>query len=242
MSIVDIHSHILPAMDDGAKDEETAVQILREMKKQGITQVVASPHFVAQESSLSEFMFKRQQCYENLLKATQGEDLPEVFLGAEVYCFRGMARSKELKRLALGNTRYILIELPHDYISPTLLEEIGQINENLGLVPIFAHIERYIGETGFKDLLRFIERNPCFAQVNAKSLLIPGTKRKVLKLIKKGYISFIATDSHSMNTRAPKMEQALDVLEASKTGRYDEILENMDDIAYELIAGKSING
>jgi len=237
MSIVDIHSHILPNIDDGAKDAQTSILLLRKLKEQGVTHVFATPHFIAQENSLDDFLKTREESYKTLLEAIGDEDLPKVYLGAEVYCFRGMGSSKELSKLKLGNTNLVLIELPNGYVTKSLLDDIGRINQNLGLVPVFAHIERYMGEKQFSELLKFIEKNDCYAQINGQSLLSFGLRQKMKKLIKKGYISFVASDTHSLTGRPPVLDRAFKILNKINSKMYEEISYDMDALAEELDRG-----
>jgi len=234
MSIVDIHSHILPNIDDGAKDLETSILLLQKMKEQGITHVVATPHFIAQENSLESFLEDRKSSKNILFDAIKDKDLPKVFLGAEVYYFKGISSSKSIKDLAIEGTNYILIELPDSTLTKSVFDDIKDINQNMGLVPIFAHIERYYGDKGFKLLLKFIEENECYAQVNAQPFLSFSSRRIVKKLINKGYISFVATDTHSPEKRPPVLKDALEKLKEINPEQHSEILHSMNAFCEEL--------
>ena len=84
----DIHSHILPAIDDGAKDLNEALKLLREMKKQGINDVLATPHFYPYENSLDEFLTKSEEKYKLIKQHIENDKYPNVFLGCEMPYFR----------------------------------------------------------------------------------------------------------------------------------------------------------
>ena len=79
--MLDIHSHILPGVDDGSKSLDESVKILEMMKEQGITDVIATPHFYAFRENLDEYLKKIQDSY-NLLKSyVAGMNLPDIYLG-----------------------------------------------------------------------------------------------------------------------------------------------------------------
>ena len=212
MKIMDIHSHILPAVDDGARSADVSVKLLEMMKEQGITHVIATPHFDASVHNIEDFNDVVAASKKELDEATKGMELPKVILGSEVYYFSGIGKSQGVKQLSLGGSKYILLELQNAPIEKSVIDDITSLNYNIGLTPIIAHIERYAGEKGFKELLKLINNGTAYAQVNAQSVIDAPFKRIAQKLIKKGYISFIATDSHSVETRPPYMKQALDYI------------------------------
>lgn len=213
MPLLDLHSHILPYVDDGAENTETAITLLKEMKKQGITHVVATPHFDAASQSMPEYVAAVRRSYEKVLKATAEHDLPHVFVGSEVFYFPNISQSEGIRALSLGGSNYFLLELPFCRLDKTILKDIVGLRENLGLTPILAHIERYAGLRGYRDVLKLIESGVALAQLNATSILQPPYKRVAQKLIKKNLISFIATDTHSPDHRPPKMQEALTEIE-----------------------------
>ena len=240
MKIIDIHSHILPAVDDGASNTEVAVKLLEIMKSQGITDVVATPHFIASEHNMEEFLNRTGAAMKELSAAVYGRDLPNIYFGSEIYYFRGIGKSSGISRLSLNGSEYILLELPNSEISQSVLDDINGIYSNLGLTPIIAHIERYTKEFGFKKLLKLLDSEICYAQVNASSILYPPFRRAAKKLFKMGYVSFIATDSHSLRNRPPLMDQALKALE-SDFGKEtkDRIIRNLDGICREITSDKT---
>lgn len=233
--MLDIHAHILPAVDDGARDLETALQLLEMMWEQGITHVVATPHFDALSQSIEEFEYSVAKAYSELRKATDGKELPEVSLGSEVFYFSGIGKSSGISDLTLCRSDYLLLELPSCKITPDMVKDISNLRERLGIIPIIAHIERYACERGFKSLLALVERGEVYAQINAASVIDSPFKKMALKLIKKGYISFIATDTHSVLTRPPRMSQALEEIEKRFGKRTrDRFISNSQRLCKEI--------
>jgi len=238
MKIFDIHSHILPGVDDGPTEIETSLQLLSSMKEQGITDVIATPHFFATHENLEEYISKVNSAYTLLKEESKHKDLPNIYLGSEVFYFSGMGKISSVKSLSLCNSKYILLELPFCPITDNIIKNISDLSENLGLTPIFAHIERYARLRGFKKVLKLISENVALAQINCSSVLDPYYKRTIAKLINKGLVSFLATDAHSLNSRPPMMDKALKEIEEkfgvkTKQMLIDNSIELFNDIIQE---------
>ncbi len=222
--ITDIHTHILPKIDDGAKDTETALKLLQMMKKQGIKNVIATPHFYAFETNIEKFLDARNAAYQRVIKAAKEQKIkiPEIKLGAEVYYFNGIGNSEGIRELVLGNSNFVLFELANGPISDSVVRDVIGLYNNLGLLPVFAHIERFAHEKGFKKLVELADEGMALFQINAESVLEHPYKRITTKLIKQGLVSFLGTDTHSLNRRPPKMEAALKEIE----GRFGADVKN----------------
>lgn len=106
--MLDIHSHILPKMDDGSSSVEESLKLLRTSAEQGITEIAATPHFYASQYSPQKFLERRAACAARLQEALT-PDLPRVYLGAEVCYFDGVSRIDELEALWLQNTNILLL-------------------------------------------------------------------------------------------------------------------------------------
>lgn len=240
MRLVDIHSHILPGVDDGSPDVETSVKLLEMCKEQGITDIVATPHFDASVNNIEEFEYSVSQALSEL-KAAVDESYPNIYTGCEVFYFKGIGKSRGIRSLTLCGSRYILLELPHTSIDSTILKDISDISEVLGLIPIIAHIERYAEQKGFKDLLKLLATGVGYAQINAAAVLSPAYKRTVKKLMKRGYISFIATDTHSPVHRPPLMREALDEVAATFGEDYRDMFIKNTEYFYNTAVGRKEN-
>ena len=226
LKLVEIHSHVLPYIDDGSKDLETSLEILNIYKDQGVTDIFATPHFLPMEMTLEEFLTNRQESLDLLMAEIEGKDYPAIHLGAEVYYFSGISKSEDVKKLKYEGTNFILVELPIDTISDYLLSDIRNIRNNLGLMPIIAHIERVYYQKGFKNLLKLFDSGDALAQVNASTFLNKSSLRIAKKLIKSGYVDFIASDTHAVEYRSPKIEEGLAAIK-----------ENFSEDVYNRISG-----
>ena len=210
MRLMDIHSHILPEIDDGAKSIEESVKLLSMLKEQGITDVVLTPHFYPHIMSSEEFFEARKESYKALCNATCGKEFPNLHLGCELYYFDRMGAVGDIKPFTIGNSSYFLLELEMAPVSDVVIETIENLCE-MGYIPIFAHIERYMGSRGIKKIFKLIKEGKCLAQVNASAVLETGNKR-IFKLIKNGYIYIIGSDAHSVESRPPYIDRALDII------------------------------
>lgn len=237
MNLIDIHSHILPEIDDGAENVLESIELLQAMKSQGITDVIATPHFIAREHNLEVYLSDVANAHKLLESAKEGLDLPNVYFGSEVYYFAGIGKSRAISLLCLNNTKFLLLELATTDIDKYVLEDITNLRNNLEIIPIIAHIERYSKEKGFKKLLKLIDSGVCLAQLNAGSLFLPAFKKVSYKLIKKGYISFIATDTHSLKYRPPMFSQAISAIETNLGKNYKvRLLQNLEAFQKEITA------
>ena len=182
------------------------------MKKDGITDVIATPHFYADSDNLCDFKSRTEKAYNSLCAAAKGKNLPNILLGSELLYYRYIGISDAVPQFCLNGSRYLLLELTDDCISDSFFEDMSDLKNKLGIIPIIAHIERYYRAPMFKKLLKFIKNEKIPTQVNASSFFSNTYGRTAEKLIKKGYVNFLATDSHSTDTRPPKMKKALEYI------------------------------
>ena len=123
--MLDMHSHILPQMDDGSDSVETSRKMLKMLSDQGVTEVVATPHFYATQDNPEEFLRRRRESAEKLNRIT--ESLPRILLGAEVAYFDGMGRCADLKEMAIGETGFLLVEMPFTDWTKRMVDELIRI-------------------------------------------------------------------------------------------------------------------
>ena len=211
--IFDIHSHIIPGVDDGASSLEESIEILRALKAQGVDKVIATPHFYASKDSIHTYVTRISAAFSNLLEKTRTLDLPELFCGSEVHCFRGMSRSEDLKKLCIHSSRYILLELPYAPLDTKLVDEINDIAINMELTPILAHIDRYLTYNRYEDIMRLFRYGDIQGQVNADALCHGMGKKKALQFLQEDACIYLGSDAHNMHTRPPRMGQAMAYIE-----------------------------
>ena len=233
---IDFHAHILPGVDDGAKTFDEAVKLLKSLESQGVKAVSLSPHFFpALESSLEEYKERIIPKFEAFREAVK-DICPELYLGYEVHYFSGLAATVGIKDLCIANTKYMLLELPYRRISTRTINNIIELNLSRGITPILAHIERYRKFECYDRLLSLIEDGYALGQINAYSLLKFKSRRATLKLIKDGYVSFIASDTHSIDKIPPRIEEALSFIEKKLGKETANTIKNNHDSLYKEIS------
>ncbi len=234
--LLDLHTHILPNCDDGAKTVKISLELLNMMHSQGITNVVATPHFYPDSDTIDEFKTRVLSGFGKLQKA-KTKDMPEILIGCELFYFRGISKSEYIKDFTINNSNYILIEPNPFFIDKIFMDEILYLKNDLGFIPIIPHIERYHKAKGFKVFLKFIKENKILTQVNCASFFEKTYNRIIKKLFEKGIVTFIATDSHSSN-RPPMMNLALCEIEKRFSPQAKQkILYNLN-LLYEGITNK----
>lgn len=220
----DVHCHILPAMDDGSRDVQMSLEMLKMESGQGIEGVILTPHFYAFRNSPETFLQRRDDCLKELESHLSSlSDVPKYTVGSEVHYFRGMSRTDELESLCIGNSSYIMIEMPFREWQPVFIDEIEEISDVLGLQVIIAHIERYLDQDR-KLVNRLFDNPDLLIQCNAEFFIDKKTSSKAVKLLKKGRIDLLGSDCHNLDDRRPNLAEALEIIgKSDKNGALDNI-------------------
>ena len=208
--MIDWHSHILPKMDDGSRDLEESKGLLEQLAEQGVTTVVATPHFIADNESVARFIERRNAAYDKLKKSLDVGNI-EILQGAEVEYYSGISRLSELHSLCIEKTRLLLLEMPIAPWTEYTVKELVEIATAKNIVLILAHIERALKLQTSKTMQRLMGAG-VLMQANASFFTDPRTKRKALKLLKKGEIQLIGSDCHSLKQRPPEIGKAYDII------------------------------
>lgn len=209
--VIDFHSHVLPGIDDGSKSVEQSIGMLRMLASQGVSHVIATPHFYPQHDSPEAFLAKRQEAERCLRREMEKHtDLPELTVGAEVYYYRGISESDALPGLTIGKNKCILIEMPMAPWTDQMYRELADIYEKQGLVPIIAHIDRYIRPMHTSGIPQKLEQLPVCVQANAEPFMHHSTRRMMLRLLRNGQIHLLGSDCHDLSSRKPNIKGAVD--------------------------------
>lgn len=202
--MIDIHTHILPEMDDGAKNYEESLKLCRLGRNQHIKKTVVTPHFNAM-GDIESFLSQRDEKVRILTKNLKlnGIDM-EIFSGAEVFVNDDIFYAQNLRRLTINNSRYLLVEF--DFFGNTLRDIHGYLNElySMDLIPIIAHPERYEYFQNNYDAVNELASRGILFQLNAGSLASRDGREEfelAYEMAYKGVASFIATDAHSFQRR-----------------------------------------
>lgn len=205
--VIDFHSHILPRIDDGSSSVEESLTMLRMSKQQGIGEVVLTPHFYPQHSNPVHFLEKRSRAFRKLAEAMDpGEGLPNLRLGAEVYFYPHMSHSDDLRDLRIEGTSCVLVEMPMGPWTDRMYRELEGIYTNLGLIPIVAHVDRYLGRFRDHGIPERLADLPVLVQANASFFLRGG---KGMSMLREKQIHVLGSDCHNTADRAPDLGETV---------------------------------
>ena len=201
--MIDIHSHILPAIDDGARDMAESLLMARQAVDDGITTMIATPHIIRTTNPVAI-----QHHIDVLQEALIAADIPLALVqGGEV----PFHLDGDMSRFCLGKTRTILLELPHTHV-PDTAEQKVQTLISLGLAVIIAHPERNGGIIQNPTLLADLLDCGAMAQITAGSIIGEmGTQAQhcAHHLLRQKMVHFIASDCHSSGHRQPALKKAV---------------------------------
>ena len=230
--MIDMHCHILPGIDDGAKTVSDSMDLLKEEKNQGIRKIVFTPHFNPERQNLEHFIAARQDSYQRLMAAESFNELGiETKLGCEIY-FSMRIIEMDISKLAFENTRYLLIEFPTNNRPYGITRTMQSILER-GYIPVLAHVERYDFFTDDPVKLYDLVSMGCIAQVNAAAVIeninIKGVSP--LRYIDWELAHIISSDAHSIAKRPPDTLKAYKSVEKKLGSQYkDWLIKNTYDI------------
>jgi len=206
--MIDIHCHILPAIDDGADTIQMSLEMLRLAAADGITHIVASPHYRHGESPAIDII---QRKIKQVREAMKGKAIEvELLEGADIRLTYELLRGIEKKEIpTINGSRYFLLELP-DLVPPHLDEFLLEMKVR-GFVPIITHPERNYSLLAAPQKTDALRAAGALFQVTAMSVT-GDFGRQIMKftrqLFKKGYVDFVATDAHNTVRRPPLLSKA----------------------------------
>ena len=200
---IDYHSHILPEMDDGPKDRETAVEMLHLLRKQGILTVYATPHYYRHQETVEDFLERRGRAAGMLEKEAEVLGL-KLLLGAEIHIEQQISELAKIDALVYENTRSVLLEFPWRGFENWMLEEAEAICWRYKLIPVFAHLERYLNLFSKEEIQRILDVPAGVIQINTESLKKWKVRRWARRLLNEGYPIIFGSDCHNLGDRRPK--------------------------------------
>lgn len=191
--LTDLHTHILPSVDDGAANVEIAARMLCLQKYNGIDRVALTPHYYPLRESLAGFTQRRQLAYEALHSCWNALTMPEIKLGAEVRCSPKLIEL-DLHQLTIGQSNYLLLELPDSGV-PSFFEQVIGCMISQNITPVLAHIERCAWFRNQPEQLYRSIQMGALAQVSFSALAGRGDSF-ALVCLEKGLAHIVSSDAH----------------------------------------------
>src|SRR5215469_11932612 len=212
--LIDLHSHLLPGIDDGAKDLATSLAMARVAAADGITTIACTPHILPGVYNNSGPAIRRAvaQLAESIAKA----GIPITLVsGADVHIVPDLdVQLLDGRALTLNNSRYLLLEPPHHVLPPRLDDLIFGLQAT-GYVPILTQPERLSWVEGHYDLIRRLVSSSVLMQITAGSVMGRfgrGPRYWAERMLDEGLCHLLATDAHNTEQRAPRLAEARDVV------------------------------
>ena len=191
--MIDIHSHIIPFVDDGSNSLEQSLKLLEISSAAGVTHLICTPHY--RKGVFQPTALEIKENFELLKK--ENKTPIKLYLGQEISAFNGMYKMiKNHELYSMNDKPYILLEFPYrecDNVVDMVYDAIFS-----GFTPIIAHVERY--EYIKRSMVEDLKDKGALIQVNADALVSKKSKhyaKRVKQYIKEGLVDFVASDIHS---------------------------------------------
>ena len=224
--MVDIHHHLLPALDDGSPDLATSLAMARMAASDGITHVVCTPHASSQWTFDPAVTASRLN---DLRAALAAESIP-LTLGAGCDFHLSYDNIEDAHanptRYTINAGRYLLVELPDVILAPRMGETLYSLRA-AGMVPILTHPERNLTLQRTPERLANWLRNGLLVQITTSSVLGEMGKeaeRMAHRLLDNRWVNFLATDAHNLTTRPPVMSRVHDLIAKKYGAEYAHLL------------------
>ena len=242
--MIDIHAHILPGLDDGAKNWDQTLEMARLAVEDGITAMVATPHLYQGRSADPNRINSKEVILQHVAQLKDRlyeEKIPlEILPGCDFpLSFESLKFLDDGRALTINDAnRYLLLELPDTSLPPTMEEICFQL-QSKGITPIITHPERHMimQEMPYK-LKRLIDLG-CLVQITGNSLtgwFGRRVKKIARQFVKLGYVHLLATDTHDPKRRPPVLSQA--VAELTRLIGQNRAQAMVNDIPQKIIAGE----
>ena len=215
--MIDFHNHVLPGVDDGAKDLAMAINMLKTASSQGITDVINTIHFQhpKMDKKNVDYLYIQSK-FNKLQEAIDKESIAiKIHMGAEVFYLSNLTEIKSDPLTVFGHGKYMLIEFQTYQLPPGYDEELYSLLMS-GTTPIIAHPERYRPIQNEINIIEKLINSGCLMQIDAGSLLGQfgkDCKKTVETMLKRNMVHFMGSDSHNDGKRNFCLESAAKMCE-----------------------------
>lgn len=236
--MVDFHTHILPEMDDGAKDLSESKKMLEMLVRQGVDTICLTPHYYSYKENLKSFLERRQKSFA-ALEPYAKELGVHVAIASETFFSDYLFHLEDIEPLCMKDSsgrRYLLTELPFSSsFSERTLDRLSRLIDTYSVCPVLAHIERYPKLINHKNLIDSLIDMGCLMQINLSAFQRGFfLKRRLLGYIRNERIHVVGTDAHNMQKRSPRyLDGIMTIQKKLDGGAVDRISHN----AYQIVSG-----
>lgn len=227
-----MHAHILPEMDDGSKSVRMSLQMLVEMKRQGVSVVCATSHFYREQNDVNGFLQRREIAYNKLLNVRDENALPMILPASETAYFRDLSFCEDLPKLCIYGTNTLMLEMPFTDWTDYMIQEVESLVLDRNIRVVLVHPERFCFSKGNKNKIEKLMDLRIPLQVNAGSLIQHSTQKLALQLLKLTEFPLLGSDSHNMTSRSPNLKEGRDIVR-KKLG--EQYLNQIEKNCYRYI-------
>ena len=221
--LYDIHCHILPGVDDGARNMEESMWMLNKEYNEGVRHVILTPHFRYDMFEPHMNIVTRQFMQLRRAAMNIGEEGMHLYLGCELHSSMDMVEClKKGRRLTIAGSRYVLVEFSNDDEKKYIEERVRSLLMN-GYIPIIAHVERYKATRNDIGFLAELKQMGAYIQINADTISGQdgfGAKTFAKKVMKQGLLDFVGSDGHRKNERIPEIGKCVAKMEKTMGSEY----------------------
>jgi protein-tyrosine phosphatase len=212
--LIDLHSHLLPGIDDGSKDLAMSLAMARAAAADGISTIACTPHILPGVYNNSGPAIRKAVA--RLAESIAQAGIPITLVsGADVHIAPDLdLQLRDGRALTLNDSRYLLLEPPH-HVMPPRLEDLIFGLQAAGYVPILTHPERLSWVEGHYDLIGRLVSSSVLMQITAGSVMGRFGRRPCYwaeRMLDEGLCHLLATDAHNTEQRAPHMAEARDAV------------------------------
>ncbi len=212
---IDLHSHILPGVDDGAENVQQTMEMLQIAYEEGIRCMIATPHFHPHRGHKSPETMKRKVALVRKL-AEKIDPKFRIYLGTEIYFTQEIPEQlKKREVLTINGTRYVLVEFSPSDSYEHIYKSIQQL-QMYGYEVIVAHVERYENVRSNLSCAEELVKMGALLQINTGSIVGKygkEAKKYVYSLMEQDLVFGVGTDAHNAFSRSPKIKKAADLIE-----------------------------
>lgn len=230
MTLVDLHSHILPGVDDGSPDIEHSLALAQAAVDDGITHMLLTPHHMdGKYVNHKEDVIKKTNKFQQAL--TENKIPLKVFPGQEVHINDRLLEAIDNDDILFAdeNNRYLMLELPHTHVPEYFMKNIFPELRNRGITPIIVHPERNQEIQRTPDLLYEMVNKGCLTQLTASSYLNVFGKEVTeftQKIIDADLGFTFSSDAHNLKGRKTRMTKAYEKLYKVSEKKANQYWEN----------------
>lgn len=237
--MIDIHSHILPNVDDGSKDIEITISMLKTAYRSGTTKIVATPHY-NKHYKFSTYS-KTIEMVDKLREAIKPYNIGiEIYHGQEIYYYEDIIEKYKQNLIGtINNTRYMLVELPIEKYESSSLNVLYELMLQ-GVKVILAHPERYKAFIKNPTLINEFAREGFLFQMNSASIegyFGRDVKKTCEIFLNSGVYSFLGSDAHGNVSRITDMSECINIIEQQDK----QIILDFENNGNDMLDNKDIH-